>query len=163
MSSKQELVRLATWGPKALSEAVDDVCAALAADGVNPVERLVVCDLMGWGLQRDPAHRPPSCKKLLRHSFFKLFKTKAPETKDDGAASEEKEGGGDTPKTTVLLNGNPILKTEEEITVTQFTQPLTSAWKKQKTKNEQKKKQRSKKKRNVWKLRNEKEKYIKKH
>ena len=46
---------------------------------------------MGWGLQRDPAHRPPSCKKLLGHSFFKLFKTKAPETKDDGTASDEKE------------------------------------------------------------------------
>ena len=74
-----------------MGEAIDDVCAALAADGANPVERLVACDLLGWGLQGNPADRPPSCKKMLEHAFFTLFKIKAPETKDDGAASEEKE------------------------------------------------------------------------
>ena len=66
-----------------MGEAIDDVCAALAADGANPVERLVACDLLGWGLQGNPADRPPSCKKMLEHAFFDI---------DIDAAAEEQEG-----------------------------------------------------------------------
>ena len=40
------------------------------ADGANPVEQLMACDLLLWGLQRDPAARPQSCEDVLAHPFF---------------------------------------------------------------------------------------------
>ena len=47
LRSKREEMILATWGPKALSDAIADARAALAADGANPIEQLVACDLLG--------------------------------------------------------------------------------------------------------------------
>ena len=70
MASKQELVRLATWGPKALSEALADVKTALIADGIDPITQLKVLNLLGWCLQANPSERAQSCVEMLKHSLF---------------------------------------------------------------------------------------------
>ena len=70
LKSKRDLMALFNWGPKALAEALADADAALVADGVGSIERLVVCDLLGWGLQRDPTDRPQSAEEMLAHAFF---------------------------------------------------------------------------------------------
>ena len=72
LRSKRELMILATWGGKALSQALADADAALVADGVDPIERLVVRDLLGWGLQPNPADRPQSFEEVLAHPFFSV-------------------------------------------------------------------------------------------
>ena len=64
------MTKLYSWRAKALSEALEDAEAALVEDGVVDIDRLVVCDLLGWCLQRDPAARPQSCDELLAHPFF---------------------------------------------------------------------------------------------
>ena len=70
LRSKRELMVLATWGAKALSNALADADTALVADGVGPFERLVACDLLGWGLQEKPEDRPQSSEEVLAHPFF---------------------------------------------------------------------------------------------
>ena len=70
LRSKREEMVLATWGPDSLTSAVLDLIAALVADGATPVATLVVCDLVTWGLQADPAARPQSCEEMLAHPFF---------------------------------------------------------------------------------------------
>ena len=70
MSSKQELMRLATWGPRALSTALVDVKAALIADGIDPIKQLKALNLVGWCLQADPSDRAQSCANMLEHPFF---------------------------------------------------------------------------------------------
>ena len=80
---------LATWGPRALSDALADAKAALAADGVEAMRRLVVIDLLMWCLQRDPANRPQSCAELLTHRFF--ANGGGEEAEEEGV--EEVEGG----------------------------------------------------------------------
>ena len=70
MASKHELVRLATWGPKALSEALADVKTALVADGIDLVKQLKMSNLFGWCLQADPSKRAQSCADMLKHSLF---------------------------------------------------------------------------------------------
>ena len=47
LRSKREEMILATWGPKALSDAIADARAALAADSANSLEQRVACDLLG--------------------------------------------------------------------------------------------------------------------
>ena len=70
LRSKREAMILETWGANALSDAIADARAALVADGANPIEQLAACDLLEWGLQRDPAARPQSFEELLAHPFF---------------------------------------------------------------------------------------------
>ena len=70
LRGKRELKILATWGPKALSEALTDTEAALLVDGIGAIERLVVLDLLSWGLQHEPVNRPQSCADMLAHPFF---------------------------------------------------------------------------------------------
>ena len=70
MASKQELVRLATWGPEALTEALADVKSALIADGIDPIKQLKVSNFLGWCLQANPSERAQSCAEMLKHSLF---------------------------------------------------------------------------------------------
>ena len=70
MATKHELVRLATWGPTALSAALADVKTALIADGIDPIKQLKVSNLFGWCLQADPSKRAQSCAEMLKHSVF---------------------------------------------------------------------------------------------
>lgn len=81
LRSKREAMILAKWGPRYLSDALMDAQAALIADGASAIERLVACNLLGWGLQPKPADRPQSCEEMLAHSFF----TAMEEQKGDGA------------------------------------------------------------------------------
>ena len=94
LRGKRELMALATWGPKALSEALADADAALVTDGVDAFERLVVCDLLGWGLQEKPENRPPSCKEVLAHAFFAGEKggDEHKEGGDEGQGAEDQKG-----------------------------------------------------------------------
>ena len=74
LRSKREAMILATWGPKALFEALTDARAALVADGASAIEGLVACNLLGWGLQPKPQDRPQSFDEILAHPFFATTK-----------------------------------------------------------------------------------------
>ena len=88
LRSKHEKMTLAMWGAKALSKALADASLALLAEGVSVVDRLVVCNLLGWSLQCDPAKRPQSSKDMLAHPFFA---DAASDKATAGAAEEAKE------------------------------------------------------------------------
>ena len=89
VSSKQELMRLATWGPRSLAEALADAKAALVADGVDKFVQIEVGNLLGWGLQWDPANRPQSCKEILAHCFFAQCNEGVEEGKADEIETKE--------------------------------------------------------------------------
>ena len=74
LRSKREAMILATWGAKALFEALTDARAALVADGASDIEQLVACNLLGWGLQPKPQDRPQSFDEVLAHPFFAAAK-----------------------------------------------------------------------------------------
>ena len=127
---------LATWGPKALCKALADATAALVAEGASATERLVVCNLLGWGFQRDPADRPQSSKEVLEHPFFSG--DAVGEAMGDAAeegAEEEAEGGEEEVEWAEEeaewvedeVEGAEETKSDEEQTTTEATSRVTVA------------------------------------
>lgn len=69
--SPRELKRLHLWGPEQVGETLRGIDAALRdAVDVSNKQRILVCDLVGWMLQRDPSKRPESAQDLLSHALF---------------------------------------------------------------------------------------------
>jgi len=115
-------MRLATWGPRDLAEALADAKAAMVADGVDIVTQIEVGNLLGWGLQPDPANRPQSCKEVLAHPFFAQCKEGVEEEKADEI--ETKEPGEVTEAQVLELSTGLELTTTLHVAA-QFGGPLS--------------------------------------
>ena len=69
---EKQLKQLHEWGPKDLLEAFAYAQASLIQDKICCVDRLVVCELLAWGLQREPNKRLQSAEEMLEHPYFSL-------------------------------------------------------------------------------------------
>ena len=83
-----ELLKLATWGAKHLSDALDEADREMVTDKVSDVRRLKSTRFLAFMLQADPANRPQSCVEALAHPFF-------PKDKDENENEGEEETKGE--------------------------------------------------------------------
>ena len=81
-----ELLKLATWGPKHLSDALDEADREMVTDKVNDAQRLKSTRFLAVMLQADPAKRPQTMAEALAHPFF-------PKDEDEDEEENEDEEG----------------------------------------------------------------------